>query len=213
MPVTAAWSPEQLAERLPQLGRECRHLVLISVSPMDLDVEQARTQARNRRRDLLIALGALGAGVLLLIVVPRLRAAAWSGLGGVWVWAVLAVVLQLRYRGRVGPVRKDSQAESFVMPLLWPTTVTNAVAGRWLGWNESADVVLLTQEERWTYAGPQGELKLRWTTADGAITHVDPAGGRWRPLVRFTFADESDVVLDLPKPSRVEVLRSWSADD
>lgn len=218
-PVGSPWTSDELRARLRDGGREVQHLALIVVSPSDLDVQQARIQAANRRRSRMILAGVAVAFIALVLFLPQFRVTVGSGLGAMWVWWGVLAVVQHQYRPRVGAVAEGSQAESFVLPLLSATSETQGVVSRWLGWNEPFDAVLLTQEERWSYAGALSELRTRWTADEGAITRIEPAGRRWRPLVRFTFVDGSTVVLDLPRASRSEVLEQWppvtddSADD
>ncbi len=93
----------------------------------------------------------------------------------------------------VGTVAAGSQAESFVKALLHRPAPLAGVKARWFAWSEDGDSWIVAQEERWDIEGAHQSPAFRWTPDDGRVADIDSSARWWRRLVRFEFADGSQV--------------------
>lgn len=194
--VRPAWTVDELRNRLAEVGRAPRHVAPLIVSLADADVERARRVAKRTRTQRLLTVTAMVA-VLVLLLVPGLRRAAFSGGVFTVVYGTAAFLLAYRDRPRLGATASSSQAAAFASALLEPTRPTSAIAGRWLAWTEHEDAVVVTQEERWTAAGPTSEVRTRWTPDDGRIVGMSGRRGLLRHWVTLHFADGSTLAVDV----------------
>lgn len=194
--VRPAWTVDELRDRLAAVGRTPRHVAPLVTSLADADVERARRVADRSRTHRVLTVAAMVA-VLVLLLVPDLRRAAFSGGAFGLLCGTAAFLLAYRDRPRLGAAAPGSQAASFAAALLEPTRPTSAIAGRWLAWTEDEDAVVVTQEERWTAAGPTSDVRTRWTPDDGRIVGMDARRGLLRHWVTLHFADGSTLAVDV----------------
>lgn len=186
----AALTDDELRRQLVALDLPSEVVVRIRVTGADLAPGRTRQKAGTRRK-WLVAILVL---VVAAIVAAALLQAPREGLTNGTVLLVLLLGSQgaIRWWGSPtirGPVVPQSQAAGFVAGLLKPTAVVHTVKRRWLVLAAPDRQLVVTQEQRWTVAGPRQSAELRWSNADSRLVAATTIPNRFRCWMRLEFVD------------------------